>query len=356
MTIRWLAAAILIVPTLALTDSAAGPSAASMVAAATKFLESLTPEQRQQAIFAFNGDERTHWNFIPTELFPRNGLTVKQMNESQRMLAHQLLKTGLSQRGYMTATEIMELENVLAVLEATQRAATPQLLRGRALVRDPERYFFSIFGTPSTLNAWGWRVEGHHVSLHFTVVKGSLVAGAPTFFGANPAEVRDGPKKGTRILGSEEDAARALIESLDGSQREKAVITAIAPNDIVTQAKVKIDPLSRVGIQSSALTGSQRVLLRKLVDVYAGFMADDIAADRLARIEKAGWDKVGFAWAGPLERGQKHYYRVQGPTFLIEYDNTQNDANHIHSVWRDFNGDFGEDLLREHVNGTPHDH
>ncbi len=356
MTIRWLAAAILIVPTLALTDSAAGPSAASMVAAATKFLESLTPEQRQQAIFAFNGDERTHWNFIPTELFPRNGLTVKQMNESQRMLAHQLLKTGLSQRGYMTATEIMELENVLAVLEATQRAATPQLLRGRALVRDPERYFFSIFGTPSTLNAWGWRVEGHHVSLHFTVVKGSLVAGAPTFFGANPAEVRDGPKKGTRILGSEEDAARALIESLDGSQREKAVITAIAPNDIVTQAKVKIDPLSPVGIQSSALTGSQRVLLRKLVDVYAGFMADDIAADRLARIEKAGWDKVGFAWAGPLERGQKHYYRVQGPTFLIEYDNTQNDANHIHSVWRDFNGDFGEDLLREHVNGTPHDH
>jgi hypothetical protein len=356
MTIRWLAAAILIVPTLALTDSAAGPSAASMVAAATKFLESLTPEQRQQAIFAFNGDERTHWNFIPTELFPRNGLTVKQMNESQRMLAHQLLKTGLSQRGYMTATEIMELENVLAVLEATQRAATPQLLRGRALVRDPERYFFSIFGTPSTLNAWGWRVEGHHVSLHFTVVKGSLVAGAPTFFGANPAEVRDGPKKGTRVLGSEEDAARALIESLDGSQREKAVITAIAPNDIVTQAKVKIDPLSPVGIQSSALTGSQRVLLRKLVDVYAGFMADDIAADRLARIEKAGWDKVGFAWAGPLERGQKHYYRVQGPTFLIEYDNTQNDANHIHSVWRDFNGDFGEDLLREHVNGTPHDH
>ncbi len=356
MTIRWLAAAILIVPTLALTDSAAGPSGASMVAAATKFLESLTPEQRQQAIFAFNGDERTHWNFIPTELFPRNGLTVKQMNESQRMLAHQLLKTGLSQRGYMTATEIMELENVLAVLEATQRAATPQLLRGRALVRDPERYFFSIFGTPSTLNAWGWRVEGHHVSLHFTVVKGSLVAGAPTFFGANPAEVRDGPKKGTRVLGSEEDAARALIESLDGSQREKAVITAIAPNDIVTQAKVKIDPLSPVGIQSAALTGSQRVLLRKLVDVYAGFMADDIAADRLARIEKAGWDKVGFAWAGPLERGQKHYYRVQGPTFLIEYDNTQNDANHIHSVWRDFNGDFGEDLLREHVNGTPHDH
>jgi len=255
----------------------------------------------------------------------------------------------------MTATQIMDLDTVLGAIEAAQRAAATQPSAARPLVRDSERYFFSVFGTPSTHSTWGWRVEGHHVSLHFTVVNGSLVAGAPTFFGANPAEVRDGPKKGTRVLGSEEDAARALIESLDGSQREKAIITAIAPNDIVTQAKVKIDPLSPVGIQSSALTGSQRVLLRKLIDVYAGFMADDIAADRLARIEKAGWDKVGFAWAGPLERGQKHYYRVQGPTFLIEYDNTQNDANHIHSVWRDFNGDFGEDLLREHVNGTPHD-
>jgi hypothetical protein len=223
-------------------------------------------------------------------------------------------------------------------------------------VRDPERYFFSIFGTPSTRNTWGWRVEGHHVSLHFTVVNGTLVAGSPSFFGSNPAEVRSGPKKGTRVLGPEEDAARALVESLDASQREKAIINTTAPNDIVTMANVKIDPLSPTGVPASALTASQRALLRKLIDVYAGYMADDIAADRLTRIEKAGWDRVAFAWAGSLERGQKHYYRVQGPTFLIEYDNTQNDANHIHSVWRDFNGDFGEDLLREHLRNTPHDH
>jgi hypothetical protein len=192
------------------------------------------------------------------------------------------------------------------------------------------------------------------VSLHFTVVNGTLVAGAPSFFGANPAEVRDGPQKGLRVLGPEEDAARALLESLDSAQRRAATIDGVAPNDIVTVAKVKIDPLSPVGIPASALTAGQRALLKQLVDVYAGFMADDIAADRLARIEQAGWDRVAFAWAGPLERGQKHYYRVQGPTFLIEYDNTQNDANHIHSVWRDFDGDFGEDLLREHVSGTPH--
>jgi hypothetical protein len=353
MTRRWTAAAILAVSVSGLTV-VAGPSPAAMAAKATRFLESLTPEQRQQAMFAFDGGERTHWHYIPTEAFPRNGLTIKQMTQAQRKLAHDLLKVGLSRRGYMTATEIMQLESVLADLEAAQRAAAAQPAPGNPFVRDPERYFFSIFGTPSTRNTWGWRVEGHHLSLHFTVVNGTLVAGSPSFFGANPAEVRDGPKKGTRILGAQEDAARALIESLDASQRAKAIFNTTAPNDIVTMATVKIDPLSPAGIAASELTVSQRALLRKLIEVYTGYMADDIAADRLTRIEKAGWDRIAFAWAGPLERGQKHYYRVQGPTFLIEYDNTQNDANHIHSVWRDFNGDFGEDLLREHVNGTPH--
>jgi hypothetical protein len=349
MTSRWIATAILALSALGLKD-AARPSPAAMEAAATKFLQSLTPEQRQQAMFPFEGNERTHWHFIPTEIFPRNGLTLKQMNQSQRELAHSLLKAGLSQRGYMTATQIMQLESVLAAIEAAQ----PPI--GNRFVRDPERYFFSIFGTPSTRDTWGWRVEGHHVSLHFTVVNGTLAAGSPSFFGSNPAEVRSGPKKGTRVLGPEEDAARSLVESLDASQREKAIINTTAPNDIVTMASVKVDPLSPVGIPGSALTASQRALLRKLIDVYTGYMADDIAADRLTRIEKAGWDKIAFAWAGSLERGQKHYYRVQGPTFLIEYDNTQNDANHIHSVWRDFNGDFGEDLLREHLRNTPHDH
>ena len=353
LTGRWLAAAILAVSTLGVTV-ATGPSPARMAAAATEFLKSLTPEQRQIATFAFGDSERTHWHFVPTEIFARNGLTLKQMNPGQQQLAHELLKAGLSQRGYMTATQIMELEAVLAAIEAAQRAAATQPPQGPQFLRDPERYFFSIFGTPSTRNTWGWRVEGHHMSLHFTVVNGTLVAGAPTFFGSNPAEVRDGPKKGTRVLALTEDAARALLESLDSSQRAMAIINTTAPNDIITVANVKIDPLSPVGIPASALTGSQQTLLKRLVDIYAGYVADDIAADRLARIEKAGWDNVAFAWAGALERGQKHYYRVQGPTFLIEYDNTQNDGNHIHSVWRDFQGDFGADVLREHVNGTPH--
>jgi uncharacterized protein DUF3500 len=353
LTRRWMVVGAIVLSTAALSVATA-PSAATMAAAATKLLESLTPEQRQRATFPFDGPERTHWHFVPVETFPRNGLTIKEMSPAQRELAHALLKSGVSQRGYLTATQIMELENVLGALEAARRAAAAQPPRGTPLVRDPERYFFSIFGTPSTQGTWGWRVEGHHVSLNFTVVSGTLVAGTPSFFGVNPAEVREGPKKGTRILAAEEDEARALVEALDATQRKTAIIDSVAPNDIVTMANVKIDPLSPTGIAAAALNASQRAQLRKLVEVYSSQMASDIAADRLSRIEKAGWDRVTFAWYGPTTRGLKHYYRVQGPSFLIEYDNTQNDANHIHSVWRDFNGDFGTDLLREHVRNTPH--
>jgi uncharacterized protein DUF3500 len=333
---------------------AADRSSAAMTSAATKFLASLTPEQRQQATFAFNGDERLRWHFIPTEIFARKGLLIRDMTPAQRSAAHDLLKAGLSQRGYMTATQIMDLENVLGAIEAAQRARGTSAEAARALERNPEKYFFSVFGTPSPHETWGWRVEGHHVSLHFTVVNGTISAGAPTFFGSNPAEVRDGPKKGLRILGAEEDAARALLESLDPSQREKAIINKDAPGDIVTMANVKIDPLSPAGIPAAEMNANQRALLMKLVDVYTGYVASDIAAGRNERLKKAGEEKIAFAWAGPMERGQKHYYRVQGPTFLIEYDNTQNDANHIHSVWRDFNGDFGQDLLREHLRTVHH--
>ena len=200
---------------------AAERSSATMATAATKFLAGLTPEQRQQATFPFESDERLHWHFIPTETFPRKGLTIKEMTEPQRKLAHDLLKAGLSQRGYLTASSIMDLETVLGALEAAQRAAATQPPRNAPLVRDPERYFFSVFGTPSANDTWGWRVEGHHVSLHFTVVNGTLVASSPSFFGSNPAEVREGPKKGLRSSAAEEDAARALLDSLDATQRDE---------------------------------------------------------------------------------------------------------------------------------------
>jgi hypothetical protein len=355
---RWLVALVLVVAGIVGSTIAAERSSSAMAGAAGKFLASLTPEQRQKASFAFtNTDERLHWHFIPTgpaPMFPRNGLTIKEMTPAQRALAHDLVKAGLSQRGYLTASSIIELESVLGALEAEQRAAAAQPPRGTPIVRDPERYFFSVFGTPSVRDTWGWRVEGHHISLNFTVVNGTLVSGAPAFFGSNPAEVRSGPKKGLRILGIEEDAARALLDALDAGQRAKAIVTATAPGDMLTMANVDIAPLAPMGIMMDALNPSQRDLLMKLVDVYTGLMAEDIAADRLARIRKAGVEKIGFAWAGETERGRKHYYRIQGPTFLVEYDNTQNDGNHIHSVWRDFEGDFGRDLLRDHLKSVAH--
>ena len=352
---RRLCLAILVIAAAAIGPTiAAERSSAAMAAAASKFIASLTPEQRQQGAFAFESDERLHWHFIPTETFPRKGLLVRAMNEAQRKLAHDLMKASLSQRGYMTASQIMDLETVLGAIERAAREGGRGGEAARALERDPEKYFFSIFGTPSTSSTWGWRVEGHHVSLHFTVVNGTLVAGSPTFFGSNPAEVREGPKKGLRILGAEEDAARALLGAFDASQKTKAIIDGTAPGDMVTMATVNINPLSPTGISYDAMTPAQRDLLMKLVDVYTGCMAADIAAERTARLKKAGVEKIAFAWAGETERGKKHYYRIQGPTFLVEYDNTQNDGNHIHSVWRDFNGDFGRDLLREHLKSTPH--
>jgi hypothetical protein len=316
-------------------------SAPSMATAATSFLASLTPEQRQQATFAFDSAERMRWHFVPQ--FERNGLQIKAMTEPQRKLAHELLKTGLSARGYDTYTKIMQLESILKVLE-----------NGSGPTRDPEGYRFSVFGTPAAKGTWGWRVEFHHISLHFDVVNGTAISSTPSFAGANPAEVKDGPQKGQRTLGMLEDTARALVTALDEGQRKTAIFTNVALNDIVTGNALDIKPLAPEGIKVSAMTAAQRDLLMKVLDSYAGLMTADIAADRMAKIQKAGIQNVAFAWAGSIERGQKHYYRVQGPTFLIEFDNTQNDGNHVHSVWRDFNGDFGRDLLRDHLKTSTH--
>jgi hypothetical protein len=319
-------------------------SAASMAGAADKWLKSLSADQRQRATFPFDSEERMKWHFIPNEMFPRQGVTIKEMSEPQRALARDLIKTGLSAHGYMTATSIMELENVLQVIEGPQRR----------FPRDHEAYHLTVFGTPGDKTAWGWRLEGHHISVRFDIVGGSATASTPAFFGSNPAEVRDGPQKGTRVLGPEEDAARALLDSLDEKQKAVAIVLPEAPGDIVTMIAPKVDPLSPIGIKAAALTKPQREKLMQLVDVYTSLMIADVATDRMEKLRKAGLDNIAFAWAGATEKGKKHYYRVQGPTFLVEYDNTQNDGNHIHSVWRDFNGDFGRDLLREHLKSMPH--
>ncbi|MBO0860992.1 MAG: DUF3500 domain-containing protein [Chloracidobacterium sp.] len=316
-------------------------SAGAMAEAANKFLASLTSEQKAKAVFEFGDAQRFDWHFIPRE---RKGLPLKDLNENQRPLAMEFLKTGLGATGYQKATTIMSLEPVLAAMEGPNRH----------FPRDPQLYFFSIFGTPSANGVWGWRVEGHHVSLNFTIVKGELISNTPLFFGANPAEIREGERKGLRALAAEEDKGRDLIQALDEKQRAVAIFDKTAPGEIVTSNKRKVDPLKPEGVAAGQLSKQQKALLEKLVDEYLSRMPQDIADERSKKLRAAGFDKIYFAWAGGVNKGDPHYYRIQGPTFLVEYDDTQNNANHIHSVWRDFNGDFGEDLLREHYQTTPH--
>src|SRR5262249_53829903 len=269
-------------------------------------------DQRQRATFPFDSDERQHWHYVPNEQFPRKGVQIKEMSDAQRTRAWALLKTGVSARGFTTARSIMELENILKSVEAPNGQ----------FARDHEAYQFSVFGTPGDAKAWGWRFEGHHVSIRFDVVNGSLTSSTPSFFGANPAEVRveaaGAAPRGTRALGPEEDAARALLDSLDASERTSAIVANAAPNEMLTSNKLKADPQSPLGLKASAMTPPQREKLLALIDVYAGYMVPDIAAERMGRLEKAGVENIAFAWAGETEKGKKHYYRVQGPTFLIE--------------------------------------
>ena len=305
--------------------------------AASSFLGALTEDQRALMSFGFEDQERMRFHFIPIEMFERRGVMIADLNENQRARAHDLLKSGLSQEGYMTVTQVMELEDVLLALEGGQRFA-----------RDRDEYLFSVFGTPSRDGHWAWRFEGHHLSLHFTIIGGKVAVMTPAFVGANPAEVIEGPQAGRRVLGEREDAGRTLLRALDSAQQRVALINVSAPSDILTGAELDIRPLDAVGIQARDLTADQRRLLFELIDVYLALASDDIANHRRVRLMSDETDSIRFAWAGGMELGEPHYYRVQGPTFLIEYDNTQNGANHVHSVWREFDGDFGRDMLREH--------
>lgn len=326
---------------LSLAAAQADAAELEMSEAAVAFLASLNSESRSQATYQLNSDEHLRWHFVPDEIFPRNGLPLKDMDNEQQHKARDLLRTGLSQKGYLTASAIIELENVLKVLEP-----------GGRFVRDNENYRVTVFGEPAAEGTWAWRFEGHHLSLHFQVVQGEITVSTPSFFGSNPAHVTEGAQtpaqENQRVLGEREDAGRALISSLSDEQLTVAVLEGAAPRDITTGTSYPVNPLEPAGISARQLSESQILLLRHLITVYTADMADEIANKRWQQIERDGFDNVSFAWAGPVELGEPHYYRVQGPGFLIEYDNVQNGANHVHSVWRDFNGDFGEDLLRQH--------
>lgn len=316
------------------------PAAARRMAdAARRWQDTLDAAQRARARFPFESDERSIWDYRPV---PRRGLALFEMTAAQRERAMALLDAGLSDRGADTVRGIIALEPVLGEIER---------LAGRhgTSIRDPERYWFALFGEPDGQLPWAWRIGGHHVAVLITVVDAAYVAVTPLFFGANPANIPHGPRAGHRTLPAEEDLARELLASLTPAQKAVAIVDAVAPNDILTTNYRVVEPsMVPRGLAYDGLTGAQRERLARLVRCYVERAAPDVAAVEWARVEVAGLDRVTFAWAGPEARGQAHYYAVCGPRFLIEYDNTQNDANHIHSVWRDFTNDWGGDLLAAH--------
>ena len=304
-----------------------------MTNAAKAYLAALSPQQRERTMFPFTSDERLNWHFIPIE---RKGVALREMNSAQKHLAEALLSAGLSQQGIIKAHTIMSLEDVLKQME-----------QGKGPERDPEKYYVSIFGEPSEQGVWGYRFEGHHISLNFTVVNGKI-ASSPSFFGSNPADVKTGPRAGLRALMREEDYGLDLIQSLTDAQRATAIVDKSAYKDILTsdarKAALKGQPN---GLASSQMTPKQKDILENLVTEYAANFPAPIRDMRLDLFHHTEAN-LYFAWSGGIHSGEPHYYRVQTPAFLIELDNTQDHANHIHSVWRDFNGDFGLDLLAQH--------
>lgn len=366
------------------TDQLTGTGARQLVTrmgeAVAKFIASLTPDQQRRCLLDFADQERRmRWYYTPGE---RDGLPLADMERHQQRLAHQLAATGLSRSGYVTAATIMGLETTLDAVENWRRSG-----RGR----DPGLYYVAIFGRPDTTGPWGWRFEGHHISLNYTIVGGQIVAPTPTFFGSNPAEAPLGGVSTLRPLSGVEDLARDLLHALTEEQQATAIIAPAAPPDIVMSNRPRVVeeafciPAPEMmgesmtperwqaieqrqnelgltqtylqalrytatpkGLPAAAMTTAQHEIFMALIGEYINRMPEELAEIELAKLQERSLDGLHFAWAGGLARRQPHYYRLHGPRFLVEYDNTQNDTNHIHSVWRDPEDDFGAQLLADH--------
>ena len=307
----------------------------------TDFLESLEQEQLEKAQLPFDDLSREVWHFLPGEMWPRKGIRLKDLNPKQKELAFTLLHDHLSEAGYQKIMGILDLENVLIEMGQDKD------------FRDPDKYFIAIYGDPAKDKLWAWSFEGHHLSLNFTI-SNKAVSMTPRFLGANPATIPVGKRKGQRPLRAEEDMAFELLNSMDTSQRIKTIFSSQPYFEIVTSNASEVGPLRPVGIAYAELKEEQQKNLRALIDEYLSVMPVDIAKQRRAEIEKENLLDVRFGWAGATEMGKGHYYRIQGRSFLIEFDNTVNNANHIHTVWRDFDGDFGKDVIKQHYMESSH--
>jgi hypothetical protein len=323
------------------TDQMA-PVRDAMAAAAADWLASLGPAERAKAAFGFPEDrERTRWYYTPTE---RRGLPLAEMGPVQQRLAHRLVASGLSKGGYATAATIMGLENVLDAKEGWRRGYDGRAVPHRG--RDPQLYFVSVFGEPGS-GSWAWRVGGHHLALNYTLAGGGRVSASPLFFGANPAMTRLVGPGVLRPLAAEEDLGRELLTALAPDQRARAVVAPQAPDDILQRNRPRVEPGPPEGLPASGMLPQQRALLETLVRQYLDRLPTELAEAEAARVLGEAGEGLHYAWAGGTEPGRPHYYRIQGPRLLIEYDNVQDEANHVHSVWRDPAGDFGQSTAAE---------
>ena len=314
--------------------------------ATVAFLDTLSAEQRAKAVFPFEDEERLNWHYFPKD---RAGISIKELNIEQRDALAGLIEVALSEKGYSKVEAIRELETVLFDLSG-----------GKDQARDPERYYLSVFGEPSAEGDWGLRYEGHHLSLNWTILGGIIESFSPQFLGTNPGEVREGVHNGMRALAEEEGLARELVKSFSAEQRVQAVASDIAPPEILTGADREAKFQDAAGLRYADMTEAQRGLFMRLIAVFAGVQADAVASETMRHVTEDGLDEVRFVWMGGIEKGEGHYYRIQGGAFLVEYDNTQNQANHVHTVWREPQGDFGHDWLQEHyaahANDPAHGH
>lgn len=312
--------------------AAAGDVGSEMMDRAQHFLAGLDDDNREQASFGFDEDERLNWHFIPRA---REGLPYAELTPAQRRLADRLLASALSRDGMSKALGIMYLDQILFEREGRD-------------IRSADGYYFSVFGDPTESGAWGWRLEGHHLALNFTLNDGELVAGSPAFMGSNPAVVSEGRHAGLEVLAEEQSLARELLALFDGDARDQVVISDGALSGMVSGNSVRAEIPELAGLAMGDMNDAQSDALMALLRAYIERMRPELAKLEIEKITEAGLDEIHFAWAGSAEPGAGHYYRIQGPTFLVEYDNTQGNGNHIHSVWRDFDGDFGADVLAEH--------
>ncbi|WP_225309684.1 DUF3500 domain-containing protein [Larkinella humicola] len=326
---------------LAFTAPSREPIGKEMAAAVTSFLKTLDEEQRKVAMFPFNDDERFVWYYTPV---PRKGLSMKKMTPEQQKAAMALLKLAMSEQGYEKTTAIMDMENVLRVQENRPPNDTH---------RDPVNYFFTFFGEPNSKEPWGWRLNGHHLLWQFSSLTGKISGMTPTFLGSNPDIVRvDVPQKGKQILKQEAELGLALVNSLNSDQLKMALLNETSPQEIFSTNVRKVSIEKMEGIPFPKLTESQQKTFLTLLDTYLNNYHVTLKNQQMDKLKKIGLDKLVFAWAGDRQPGfgpgKGQYYRIHGPTLLIEYDNAQNQANHTHTVVRDLTSDFGEDVLAEH--------